>query len=46
LNFEVFHNFHIFTLNWYCTTVPNFRFCWHTYNFRNTACRLENAEWP
>jgi len=26
------------------TTVPNFHFCWHTWNFRNTACRLQNAE--
>jgi len=24
--FEVFDNIHVFTLNWFFTTVPNFRF--------------------
>jgi len=30
---EVFDNFHLFTLNWFFTTVPNFRFCSLTYRF-------------
>jgi len=46
LYFQVLHNFHIFTLNRHSQLFQLSIFAAALKTFRNTACRLENAEGP